>query len=100
MYSDLINFIESHPLDSSNNNGGWETREEIEFVVRRIETEIREGIQRWREEMERENRELRNEIMRIQIAQVEIRKGNVTLQREFFTTRIERNVFSFMLFYI
>src|SRR5581483_8913171 len=48
VYSDLINFIESHPLDSSN-NGGWGTRGEIDLVVRRIEAEIREEIQRWRE---------------------------------------------------
>src|SRR6185369_7521794 len=34
VYSDLINFIESHPLDKSDNNGGWGTREEIELVVR------------------------------------------------------------------
>jgi len=82
VYSDLINFIETHPLDSSNNNGGWGTREELNLIIRRIEMEIKEEVQRWREEMERENRELRNEIMRLQIEQVQIQKGNSALKRE------------------
>jgi hypothetical protein len=94
MYSDLINFIEVHQLDGSNNRG-WGTREEINLIVRRIETEIREEMQRWREEMEQGNRELRSEIMRMGIEQVEIQRG---MQREFLR-RDNREAKFFLIFF-
>jgi len=90
----LINFIESCPLDndSSNNNGVWGTREEIDLAVRRMEGNIREEIQGWREEMERENRELKNEIMRIQ--------RDVVLQKELLRRENMKMCLFLIFFYI
>ena len=90
----MINFIESCPLDndSSNNNGVWGTREEIDLAVRRMEGNIREEIQGWREEMERENRELKNEIMRIQ--------RDVVLQKELLRRENMKMCFFLIFFYI
>ena len=99
MYSDLINFTH---LDSSNNNGRWGTREEIEFVVRRIETEIRGEIQRWREEMGRRKMELRNELMRMQIENTAVKRGYREELSEIRRENRKMNIISFFsnFFYV